>query len=333
MEKLIKYWVYDLIDYFDFKNYSYYYFTLAKDERRIFNKKAKERMGAELKASMLKKKEPWTLLHSINEDGKEVKVYSATWKSVWFNENKISICMDNEPTFSAPYSWEFSEEKFNLLTDYISGRRLNELKIKAIDSRILNIEGLEELEEIIWKIQIQKAIESGESNHTTNLGENRIPVNMILRNECIQFLNKLQLKGLEPARILEKQFNINSGGFSIDISLLYSIQLNDNEIAIIWESLELDKSKATHVFKCVREEYEDLFNNIKYYLSTESKTRSSLNSNNKEDKENQKKLGYLARVDHDNFNYQKWENSLLEIIPELRSKFSLEQIFSDKEQH
>ena len=142
---------------------------------------------------------------------------------------------------------------------------------------------------------------------------------MLLRNQCIQLLNNFQIKELEPTRVLEKTFNPNKGGIGVDISLLYSIPINEYEVAIIWESLELEKAKATHIFKCIRTEYENIFSEIEYYLSRSSKVRSTLNSKDVDAIKHQTKLRYLSRIEHDNFNFSKWENSLYEILPELKS--------------
>lgn len=321
IEYRLKLWIYNILSEFNFNTYCYYYFTLSPEERKIFNKKAKAIMGEELKSSMLKKREPWQFIEKLKKEGStDIEIYSANWKSIWFGNGNILICIDTIPHFTKPYRWEFAEDKFNLLFDYLTGRRLKELKITVEKEEISNIEGLEELEEVIWKIQIQKEVENGQGVSIWNIGTNRIPVNMILRNQCIQLLNKLQLKGLEPTRVLEKTFNLTKGGVLVDISLLYSIPLNDYEVAVIWESLELEKSKATHIFKCSKNAYESVFVDIEFHLSSKQRVRSSLNSNDFEDVECQKKLHYLCRIDHDNFNYNKWENSLYEILPILKKQ-------------
>jgi cold shock CspA family protein len=311
----LKLWVYGIINYFDFNQYCFYYFTLNSIERSIFNKKAKALMGETLKQSMLKQREPWELIYIENETA--IKKYSATWRSIWFDDSEIRFCIDTNANFSEPFTWNFSEEKFNFLFDYISGRKLKELTIWTQNNFVYKVEGLDELEELIWKVQIQKEVETGSGLSLRNKLVNKIPINMILRNQCIQLLNQFQLNELEPTRVLEKTINLEKGGITVDISLLYSIPINKNDIAIIWESLEFEKSKATHIFKCFRDEYVEIFSDIEYYLQSRSKVRSSLNSNSIEDVERQKKMKYLCRIDHDNFDFSKWEKSLYEVLPEL----------------
>jgi hypothetical protein len=317
--QLLKLWINGLIDYFDFNTYCFYYFTLSLEERKIFNKKAKAKMGAEINKSMLRKREPWRFIQKIFiEDNVEADYYSATWKSIWFGKETIRICMDNKPSFSQQYNVEYSEEEFNFLHEYFSGRKMQELKIIAIGNCIKNIDGLEDLEVLIWKFKLNKFNEKSEGSKIRTLSTNRIPVNMLLRNQCIQLLNNFQLKELEPALVLENTFNPIRAESRLDVSLLYSIPLNKYDIAIIWESLELEKAKATHIFKCSRIEYENIFSEIEYYLSANLKVRSALNSKDNTAIDNQKRLRYLTKIEHDNFNFFKWENSLYQILPELK---------------
>ena len=315
--QLLKFWIYDLIDHFDFNSYSHYYFTLKLQERKIFNKKAKAIMGGEIKASMLKKREPWKFLERFYLNENPHEKYTATWKSIWFGDGFIKICIEQGAVFSPPFNWSFSEEKFNLLYEYISGRRLNKLIIVVEKGHIKSIKGLEDLEETIWKVLIIKETESSAGTTIKSISQNKIPVNMILRNKCIQFLNQLQLKGLRPTLILEKTVNITKGGIGVDVSLLYSIPLNKEEIAVIWESLELEKHKGTHIFKCSKAEYEKVFFEIENFLSKNIKVRSKLYSKEIDDLKNQKKLRYLCRIDHDDF-YQ-WKSNLFDIFPELKN--------------
>ncbi|WP_282775471.1 hypothetical protein, partial [Phaeodactylibacter xiamenensis] len=314
----MKLWLKDLITHFDFNRYSLYYFTLDGSERRLFNKKAKVVMGQKLKASMLKKKEPWKLLESfIDDQGVEKRVFSATWKSIWFLNSKIKICISKDPLFSPPFAWDFSEEKFNLLQNYISGKKLNRLKVTVGSAGIELIEGLEDLEETIYKASITKELETSGTTRLKGIGQHKIPVNMILRNECIQFLNELQLPNLSPTRILERTFYIPRGNSCVDISLLYSIPLLNKEIAIIWESLELDKAKATHIFKCNVAEYEEVFQNLEFHLSNTERVRSSLNSKETDDIKQKIDLRYLGSVRHDNFDFNKWKDGLYDLLPDL----------------
>lgn len=321
----IKYWVYDIIEEFDYNTYCFYYFVLTTKERRKFNKKAKAVMGDAIKSNMLKQRIPWQLV-SEGEDG--VNTYEASWRSIWFMDGAIKVCIDSEPEFSHSYKWDFSEEKFNFLYDYISGKRLDPLIIQARGRMINRVDGLDNLEVIIYKAELEREIIEGTTGPRGE-GKNRIPINMILRNQCIQYLNILQLRDLEPTRLLEKSFNPERNSLSVDLSLLFSIPLRTGEVALIWESLELEKAKATHIFKCADDEHEQIQNQIEDYLSRKEKVRSSLNSTTEEDQIDQRRLRYFGRVDHDNFDFTIWQDRLHDLLPELgRVEIPEEQIHS-----
>ncbi len=317
----VKFWVRGLIDEFDYHSYCNFAFVLTTKEKREFNKKARAAMGEAIKTSMLKKREPWEL---VREGEEGINIYAATWKSIWFMDGEIRVCISSEPEFSHPYAWDFSEEEMNFLYDYISGKRLSPLTIQARGKLILEIDGLDELEEVVYKAELEREIKTGKKRERGE-GGGRIPINMILRNKCIQYLNLLQLEGLEPTRLLEKSYNPERGSLSVDLSLLFSIPLPTGEVALIWESLELEKAKATHVFKCFASEHEDIQNQVEDYLSRKDKVRSSLNSNAPADLSAQRRLRYHGRVDHDNFDFAVWQERLHSLLPEMEPVELLEQ--------
>lgn len=312
----IQFWVRGLIQEFDYNAYCFYYFLLNTQERKLFNKKAKTEMREKIKSAMLKKRIPWQLEEELTDGTKK---YDVSWKAIWFMDGHIKICTSSKPTFSESYPWAFSEEKINFLYDYISGKRLNSLTASVNENGIVEIEGLDELEEVIFKAEIMREIETG-TKLMKGTGGNRIPINMVNRNKCIQHLNLLQLDGLEPTRLLERGYNPKRQTSTVDLSLLFSIPLKTEEVVLIWESLELEKAKATHVFRCASSEYASIRNQIEGHLSQNGKVRSALNSRERENLNKQRQLKYIGRVDHDNFNFATWLNRLYELVPGLDRK-------------
>ena len=306
----IKLWVHDLIEKLDFNNYCFYYFLLTSAEKKIFNKKVKAVMGEEIKSNQLKKIVPWKILRTDNQGG---IIYEATWRSIWFLDKKINICSNNIPTFMS-FDWEFSTESFNHLSTYISGRKLTHLTIYTKNNVITKIDGLDELEEVIYKAELLRQIKTGKSS-PRGVGMNKIPINMLLRNQCVQYLNKQQLKGLEPTHIYERAYRLENSTFSVDVSLLFSIPLKTGEVALIWESLALEKSKATHIFKCKKTEHKEIQNQIETYLNKNIRVRSSLNSKEQKNIQTQAQLKYLCRIDHDNFKFNIWLDKLHDALP------------------
>lgn len=317
---IVRLWIFNLSDEYDFNQYCYYFFMLNKLEQWIFSKKASALMGEEVKQSMLRQRIPWQF---IRKEDDYIRIYEATWKSIWFENKKVKILMNDENVFSAPYDWHFSEYKFNFLYDYIVGRKLETLIIQFDIStgKINSIENLDALSEVLFKAEIQRLTEKGDKETLDKLlsGELMkipIPINSVLRNECLTYLNNLQLVGLEPTRLIERTISFNQRNVSLEQSFLYTIPLNNEEFAIIWESLEIDKAKATHIFRCKVNDYKDIFSDIQSFLSSYTAVRSILNSKNEllERKEN---LGYYRRIDHDNFIFEKWKDKLHLVLPNL----------------
>lgn len=310
--------IYDLSDAYDFNTYCYYFFMLNRLEQWIFSKKMSAILGEEVKQSMLKQRQPWQFIQEF--DG-NIDIYEATWKSIWFDDKKIKLLTNSENLYSDYFNWEFSEYKFNFLYDYITGRQLTPLTIKVDKNlnEIIAIDNLEELSEIVFKAEIQRLYEKGDHESinkliSENLIKIPIPINSVLRNECLIYLNKLQLSGLEPTRLLERAVNLNSGSLSFEQSFLYTIPIGTEEFAIIWESLEIDKAKATHIFKCRIQDYQLIFSDIQNFLSSYTGVRSILNNKN-EQQERKSKLGYYRRIDHDNFMFDKWQEKLHNVLP------------------
>jgi uncharacterized protein (DUF2164 family) len=103
-------WLHDVYDVFDY-NYGYFYFILKRNEKMIFNQKAKKYMEDEVNKLILAQRIPCDY---IKTDEKGVKYYSASWRSIWFLNKQIRFCLEevnDEKIFSEPYEWFFSEEK------------------------------------------------------------------------------------------------------------------------------------------------------------------------------------------------------------------------------
>ncbi len=312
----ILFWLYGLIEIFDFKEYAPYYFILNSTHRRAFNKKAKQEMKQEMDASLLKKLESW---QKISDEGNGITLYEISWRSIWFKDKQIRICMDSsEGVFTQYYYWEYAEENFNFLSEYISGRRVEKMLVYAKGDRIEKIQGLDRLEETIYKAHIEKQTkENGKFIGFRGEGMPRIPVNMLLRNVCLQYLNLLQIPNLEPVCVYE----INSFDFDkskhFDISVLYSILLPHDQVAVIWESQELEKSKATHIFKCGLSLYESIFEDIQSNIGMIVGIRSKLRSKDSENMQLQTSLAYFGNIDHDNMDFEVWRRNLHHLLPTL----------------
>jgi len=220
-------WLYDLNNEFNFNIYSSYYFILSTDERKIFNKKARNILSEELKISLLMKREPM-VLDEIKED--DIRIYSTSLRSIWFLDKRVRFCIEQN-NFTSSYPCEFAEEKFNLIFTDFSNKRLNDLKVYCKDEEVIDVTGLDDLEEIIWRIKILKEIEKNPNYLIKSDGENRIPSNLLVRKESIALLNRLQSEKHNLIQILEKTYKTDALGnrlpMGFDVSFLYSIVLDN----------------------------------------------------------------------------------------------------------
>jgi hypothetical protein len=308
----MKLWLYDIYEKFDYK-YGFYFFRLSGFEKRIFSARAKKYMKDEIMELILAERTPW---HFIKTDENGINHYSASWRSIWFLDKHIRFCtnvVNDENVFSEPYACSFSEEKFNFLYKYLSRKNIEELQVQERDGRILNVNGLEFLEENIYKINFMKryypdAKSSGEYHREDE--ENKIPINFLNRNQCINYLNQIQDTDKKLIRIYEKIIDLTSNHISFDVSFLFTVTKYEYSV-VFWESLEFDKSKATHIFKFKVDEYDQVIKKIIDFLQNNVKVRSKLNSETFEEK---KELGYLCRIDHDYFNFDNWKRKVDEIL-------------------
>ncbi len=161
----------------------------------------------------------------------------------------------------------------------------------------------------------KKSIKTNHGSGIQKLLAGKIPANILMKNQCIQYLNRLQLKELKPTRLLERTFNQTTNYLAFDFSFLYSIRLTHDKIAIIWESLELEKSKKTHIFTCDNDEYNLIFESVNSHLSSESNVRSTLNGNDEPSLNVQEKLKYFRGIRHE--NYEQWARDIEFALPEI----------------
>ena len=96
---------------------------------------------------------------------------------------------------------------------------------------------------------------------------------------------------------------------------MYCIPDNDKYVYLIWESVEFEKSKATHIFKCNFMDVDNYVNLIKDFLETTIYSRTTLNSSEKEDVKIKNRLNYFGRINHDSKDYSVWEMRIKELLP------------------
>jgi hypothetical protein len=306
-------WLYEIYGTLDYLEYSKYYYGLNDDVKKIFNKKVKEHAILEQFRTFIDQIPDAVLLIT----NLETKKYKCKWRNIYFKEEKIQIFLSQHRSTS-DYPCSFSKVELNLLTqEYLANKRLDDIIVSVNnDNSIVSIEGLESIETKIIFAEIRKngSIESRQK--ITNEEVIRMIHNVAERNKCIRFLNEQN----SPYNVVDIQELVTEdyGGLRRDISFLYCLPDNLDNIYLIWESVEFQKSKATHIFKCKSFEIEDCIDIIKEFLESTIHSRSLLNSYENDDMEQKKELNYFGRVIHDSKEYGIWEERIKNILPFLK---------------
>ena len=306
------------------------YFKLLKQEKLLFLKMAKRQLP-DFKKEMLKKINV-SAIYKTNDDGSTE--YHAFYKDIHFNNGFFAIKLNDEKDiYCKPREWAFSRSAFNILHDYFSKTQNKQIlritlnSINQIDTTSELVEDLQELEKNILVIMLQKRslddkinrvaknIKEAEYVKLSNKDIKRITQEE--NSENVQYLFENLSNNYKPVYVNEL---ISDDSLNITKSIgswLFPIPLSQNDIAIVWESVKLDR--ATHIFKTDKKQFESDFMKIQEFLHTPSSyKRKRLNSNESDDRTLQLNLNYWCRVDHDWINQcDTWYLKMKTLMPYL----------------
>lgn len=310
----LRLWLHKLNPHYNYLEFVQASFQLSNDERKLLNKRLKEYANDERLEFFIKQIPKAELI----EETDITKTYKCKWRNLYYKDGSIQVFLDKE-TSTNDYIWESSREEWNLLTqEYFNNRSLENIIITVNKSNeIIEIIGLENIEVQIVLLEVRKKngkkIEDEESFTISNDTLVRIIHNVAARNQCINFLSKQSnlYKVIDIQELLSDKY----GSLSREISFLFSIPNTENNIYLIWESAEFEKSKATHIFKCTKEEFNTMESKIKTYIEENTLVRSKLNSVEYVDIEIKKELQYYCKVNHHTSEYQVWEDRMREVLP------------------
>jgi len=326
----LRLWIKKYVKNFDFELFKKYHFRLHRQEAAEFKRYVKEN----IKESKRNDFRVLGVSNLIEQQENGTKIYETTWRDIGFENRKIFINIGNNESKLLSFNWGFSRDDFNLIvTGYIARKDLKSIKCSAVEDNIIEVEGLDQLQEAIRTIERTKAKKTIDQLIKEGWSPKQIrehPEFVTLSNEdllrlfgnhdCIDYLQKIQSTSMDTPLIyiVEKRPNSTTGGISFESSYLFTIILANKRIAIIWESVKLNR--ATQVFVCNEEEYFELIKDIDDFLSSlETKKRSTLKSDTEEGKLLREKLKYRTTVEHTEYNFEKWLRNLKRAIPELNN--------------
>jgi len=298
-------WLNNLYGNLNYIEFAKSFHELNSDDKKFFNKRIKEDAQCEQVKSFIDQIPTADLI--AEKSGQ--KKYKCKWRNIYFNYQRIQVFL-NKKESTKDFYCSFSRYELNLLTqEYFNNRRLDDIFVTVnFDNSIETIVGLESIETQIIFAEIRKngSIESRQK--ISNEEVTRMIHNVGERNKCIKFLNEQN----SPYNVVDIQELVTEvyGGLRRDISFLYCLPDNYENVYLIWESVEFEKSKATHIFRCRTFEVENYIDIIKKFLESTIHSRSKLNSSEKDDVDQKKELNYFGRVMHDSKEYRVWEDRM-----------------------
>lgn len=309
-------WLNGLNSHYNYLEFIQVAYKLTKDERKLFNMKVKEYAKDERLQSFLNQIPKAKL---IDED-EHTKTYQCKWRNIYYKDGAVQIFLDRS-TSTFDYKWTPAREEWNLLTqEYFNNRRIDNITVKVDNNNhVMTISGLETIEEKIKITEFNKKRRKGANiEHLSTEALSKLIHNVSARNQCVKFLSSQssEFRVLDIRELVSERFG---EFYASDISFLFPLPDNENNVFLVWESAEFEKSKATHIFKCETKDVENLENMIKAFLENTVQSRSKLNSSTPENIEIKKRLQYFGRVNHDSIDYRVWEDRMKVALPFLKT--------------
>ncbi len=306
----LRLWLQKLNPYYNYIEFLQVAWQLSYDERRLLNLKIKEQAKDERLEKFLSQIPAVVLI----EKTESTRTFKCKWRNLYYKNGSIQVFL-NKTISTEDYHWSPAREEWNLLTqEYFNSRRIDDIIVTVnLNYFITKITGLENIEVKIVMAEVRK---HGTTDKKTSISASqisRIIHNISARNQCINFLARqnFEYNVLDVQELVTDDF----GSLRRDVSFIFPIPNRKGLVYLIWESVEFEKSKATHIFKCNEKDLERMEVKIKDFIEGNIRTRSRLNSAEAEDLEVKKELQYFCRVNHDSIEYQVWENRLREMLP------------------
>lgn len=306
----LKLWIDKLTDNFDFNEFRKFTFLLNAAELKRFKAYAKKYF--EVKKNDLRVLNPSKLI-DVKLNG--AKIIETDWIDIGFHDGKIFFKDDEEVLHEVPL--EESKTSFNLLVPYLQKKSLDKIYFEILCNNVISREGLETLKDailVIHRKRLKKKYEDliGRGYNPSEDSEFRELTNKELseifgKHEYIEYLQEFQSTAFDMRLIY------------YDDSYLFSIPFKTEQIAIVWESI--DVNKATYIFKCNADQYMDVFNLIETYLKDDTiiNKRSKLIGRGYDSTEIQSDLKFIKAIKHVDYSFEKWEVNLLKVLPELEN--------------
>lgn len=274
----------------------------------------------------------------ISEDS-DYKEYEAYLENLYFRDGSFMLRKE-DGNYTEPKHEKYSSSGLNRIP---SSSEFNTLPIiikVSYENKIVNFKGLNVLFSKLHTGEIEKTLgKIVDTGYKYKSKDKSYSEDVKLKKEVIAFLDKEQLKGLEPKHILEpknffRRLDINSGIDSLELTKLFTIKTTDG-FGLVWENIDLTEDRATYVFKSLPETLDSQIEKISNGIVTLAQLRSALLSTNESSemeifKSNFGLIGSIRKQRGKNHSFSNWQTKLKILltkeIPNIPSELELDKI-------
>lgn len=262
-------------------------------------------------------------------------IYNATIKNIYFEDGALELRMED-----GSYTYQYDNDIFvtkgiNRISPNSALSNL-EILVEVQNRIVIHIEGLDRLLAAIYQKEIKAILSKIKLDGNYQSSTESYSSDRDLKKKIIDYLKSNQLENTNPLEIFEYTTNYVRYRDSTprkknryNLANLYSIKVDEDKIAIIWESLEFDQDRSTFIFISPLDRHQEQMKRIMDAVSSYKYLRSYLNSrlNNIDVREKDKKneiqnnlkkfLGYVGNIRKRRGlkdSFERWLRNLNKII-------------------
>jgi len=335
----IRLWLYGYLtdkEYYSYVGFREYYKNLTDRERVYFRNKTNEKDFDEIIEQEISEVKPCVNFEQINETAKS---FNAFVENIYFSNGYIKLRLENRD-YTEQFPQEYSSTGLNRIP---TSHFLNKIPLKIVveANKIIEVIGLENLFTQIHTGEIEKALGTVIEGNEVNSQNYTYTEDWQLRKQVIDYLNATQAKDIEITIVNEpknryRRLDENSGIDDFEKTELFTIKIeNKDELAIVWENVDLSEDRATYIFKCLKENHSEQIRKIANAIASLAQFRSTLSSAKDENelyifKNNFGFITSIRKQRGKNKPFSNWlgklENALIQQTPKLPTADELEKL-------
>ncbi|MDY0104733.1 MAG: hypothetical protein RBS07_17500 [Lentimicrobium sp.] len=276
----VRFWLYgyvpsNLFDYFEFRTG---FKALSKSEKKSYRERTDFILKRNLEDVEMGAIKP-CLANLETKNGHTI--YKAFLFNIFFANGTIRLCLPNGE-YTEEYHGEYYTSGFNRISEN------DELCKKPIEitvegNLIIEERGFDAIVSTIYQREVLGSLNKKIGTIAEDYDEISYPEDFILRKQIIDHLEKCQSDLFKVHDIIEAgrtyrnpYTKLNAPSLRIGNLVRLFTLLYEGDVVIVWEDIDLQKERASYIFKCRRTDYETLINRIKHNIASLLRLRSNL---------------------------------------------------------